>query len=255
MKTVACYKVVHDEQDLVVAPDQTVSFQRAGLRIGDYDLNALEAAAQLAAAAGGEAWALSVGGAEVRDTKLRKSVLSRGMDAALVVADEALVEADSGVTAHALAHALESIDGVDVIVCGEGSADRYAQQVGAQLAAILQVPYVNGVSHVEPSADGLRVERALEDHRETLAVSLPAVISVTADANNPRIPSMKDILAAGKKPVTELDAAVPAPVTTPILVQPERAPQQRQRSATVFPAADAAQFYTAVRRLLGKDAK
>lgn len=255
MKTVACYKVVHDEQDLVVAPDRTVSFDRAGLRIGDYDLNALEAAAQLAAASSGEALALSVGGAEVRDTKLRKSVLSRGLDAAVLVVDDSLAGADSGATAQALAQAVASIGEVDVIVCGEGSADRYAQQVGAQLAAILRLPYVSGVSSVEQSADGLLVERTLEDQVETLAVSLPAVISVTADANSPRIPSMKDILGAGKKPVTELEAAAVDPVTATITVQPERAPQQRQRSAKVYQAGDAAEFTAAVRRLLGKDAK
>ena len=43
-------------------------------------------------------------------------------------------------------------------------------------------------------------ERNVSDGTETVEVTMPAVISVTADANVPRVPTMKDILGAGKKP-------------------------------------------------------
>jgi electron transfer flavoprotein beta subunit len=256
MKIVACYKVVRDERDLAVAPDRTVSFDRCGLRVGDYDLNAIEAGAQLASA-GGELRALTVGGDEVRDTKLRKSILSRGVDALTAVADPGLTGADVGDTARVLAAAVRRLADSDLVLCGEGSADRYAQQVGAQLAALLGVPYVNAVSRIEPADGGIVVERTLEQEVETLAVPLPAVLSVTSDLNSPRIPTMKDILAAGKKPVTDwsladLDATVPV---TGLTTGPERAPESHQRAATVYEAAQQQEFFGAVRRLIGKDAK
>jgi electron transfer flavoprotein alpha/beta subunit len=53
----------------------------------------------------------------------------------------------------------------------------------------------------------LRVERSLEDEIEVLDVPLPAVLSVTTDINQPRLPSMKEILKASKKPVTEMTLA------------------------------------------------
>jgi Electron transfer flavoprotein, beta subunit len=256
MKIVACFKVVRDERDLVVAPDRTVTLDAGGLRVGDYDLNAIEAGAQLAAD-GGELIALTVGGEEVRDSKLRKSVLSRGVGSLTSVVDPGLTTADAAGTAEVLAAAITRIDGAELVLCGEGSADRYAQQVGAQLAARLGLPYLNAVSKIEVSADGLVVERTLDGVVETLAVPLPAVLSVTSDLNSPRIPTMKDILGAGKKPATDgsladLGVALPVPAA---VAGPERAPQSRQRAGTVYETAHQQEFFDALRRLIGKDAK
>jgi len=257
MKVVACYKVVRDEQDLQVAPDGSVSVERAGLRVGDYDLNAIEAGVQLAAITTGTVTGLSVGGEEVRDTKLRKAALSRGLDEAIAVVDPALTTADAQATAEVLAEAVRAVEGCELVLCGEGSADRYSQQVGAQLAARLGVAYVNGVTGIEVAGDAVIVERALEDEVETLRVSLPAVLAVTSDTNTPRIPSMKDILAAGKKPFRELSLAdlgiaVPEPMA---VASAEVAPASHARGAVVYQAAQSEEFFSAVRKLLGKDAK
>jgi electron transfer flavoprotein beta subunit len=257
MKVVTCYKVVRDEQDLQVAPDGTVSFEQTGLRVGDYDLNAIEAGVQLAAATAGTVIGLSVGGEELRDTKLRKAVLSRGLDEAVAVVDPALTVADAQATAEVLAVAVGTIDGCELVLCGEGSADRYSQQVGAQLAARLAVPYVNGVTRIDASDGSVLVTRVLEDELETLQVPLPAVLAVTSDANVPRIPSMKDILGAGRKPfgersLADLGVAVPTPL---VETSAEVAPEARARGSVVYQAAQADEFFSAVRKLLGKDAK
>lgn len=257
MKVVACYKVVRDEQDLQVGPDGSVDLDRAGLRVGDYDLNAIEAGVQLAATTSGAVTGLSVGGEELRDTKLRKAVLSRGLDEAVAVVDPALTSADAQSTAEVLAAGVAAIGDCELVLCGEGSADRYSQQVGAQLAARLGVPYVNGVTRIEASGGVVVVDRALEDEVETLRVPLPAVLSVTSDANVPRIPSMKDILGAGRKPfgeksLADLGIAVPQPLA---VTSAEVAPAAHQRGAVVYQAAQSDEFFSAVRKLLGKDVK
>ena len=105
--------------------------------------------------------------------------------------DASLPEAGSAVTARVLAAAVKQLDDVSLVLCGEGSADRYAQQVGVQLGELLGLPTVNAVSSIELDDGVAHVERT---------VPLPAVLSVVADMNTPRIPSMKDILGAGKKP-------------------------------------------------------
>ena len=200
MNIVVCYKIVPDEQDAVVQADRTLSFERAALKIGDYDLNAVEAGAQLASASGASLVSLTAGGDPVEDSKLKKAILARGPHENVAVKDASLPEAGSAVTARVLAAAVKQLDDVSLVLCGEGSADRYAQQVGVQLGELLGLPTVNAVSSIELDDGVAHVERTVGAVVERLDVPLPAVLSVVADMNTPRIPSMKDILGAGKKP-------------------------------------------------------
>ena len=180
MNIVVCYKIVPDEQDAVVQADRTLSFERAALKIGDYDLNAVEAGAQLAAASGASLISLTAGGDPVEDSKLKKAILARGPYENVAVKDASLPEAGSAVTARVLAAAVK--------------------QVGVQLGELLGLPTVNAVSSIELDDGIAHVERTVGAVVERLDVPLPAVLSVVADMNTPRIPSMKDILGAGKKP-------------------------------------------------------
>ena len=139
MNIVVSYKIVPDEQDAVVQADRTLSFERAALKIGDYDLNAVEAGAQLASASGASLVSLTAGGDPVEDSKLKKAILARGPHENVAVKDASLPEAGSAVTARVLAAAVKQLDDVSLVLCGEGSADRYAQQVGVQLGELLGV--------------------------------------------------------------------------------------------------------------------
>ncbi|MEG2267061.1 MAG: hypothetical protein RSC68_22380, partial [Acinetobacter sp.] len=61
MKIITCFKLVPEEQDIVVTPQHSINFDRADAKISQFDLNAIEAAAQLSAE-GDEIVALTVGG-------------------------------------------------------------------------------------------------------------------------------------------------------------------------------------------------
>ena len=183
MNTVACYKVVPDGQDIGTKPDGTLDFSRAKRVLGEYDLMALEEAAHVADATDGKAVLLSAGDAACFDTKLVKAALSRGASELFCVVDDQLSNADAFQTASVLAGALKKMD-ADLVICGEGSSDLYAQQVGLILGSLLGYTTVNGVNKIEPGEGCITVERVL-------------------DINLPRIPQLKDILAAGKKPVTK----------------------------------------------------
>ncbi len=201
MNTVACYKITPDNQDVAVAPDGSIDLAHAVMVLGEYDLMAIEEAAKVAEATEGRAVLLTAGGEALGDTKLVKAALSRGASELYSVSDPALADADAFQTATVLAAALGKME-YDLVICGEGSADRYEQQVGSLLGSLLGLPVVNAVSSIEPRDGSVVVERALENEVEVLEVALPAVVSVTTDINLPRIPQLKDILAAGKKPVT-----------------------------------------------------
>jgi electron transfer flavoprotein beta subunit len=199
MKVVACYKVVPEEQDLVTNPDRSFDMSKAELKLGEYDLNAIEAAVQLVETSGGTVSLLTAGSASIDNSKLIKAALSRGAEDLHMVIDEQIANMDAYQTGSLLAKALDSLE-FDLVICGEGSADIYAQQVGCQLGELLGIPCVNAVSQITCKQQGsIIVERTLEREIEILEVDLPAVIAVTTDINLPRIPQLKDILSAGKK--------------------------------------------------------
>jgi electron transfer flavoprotein beta subunit len=236
MNIITCFKVVPEEQDITIKSNGDISFERAKLTISNYDLNSIEAGAQIIAAVGGELIALSVGNSNIDDSKLKKNVLSRGPGSLFLVADAALENMDTHQTAQILKAAINKIGEYDLILCGEGSADLYAQQVGAQLGQILNVPTINGISKITTAENKVIAERILEDEIETLEISLPAVISVTSDINLPRLATMKEIMAAGKRPSTIWAAkdVEPADLVKTIEVLETKAPQQVDRKKDII---------------------
>ncbi|HCD14556.1 putative electron transfer flavoprotein FixA, partial [Shewanella sp.] len=183
--------------------------------------------------------ALSIGADALAAPKACKDILSRGPDALTLVCDPKLEQVLPHETARVLAAAKQ--EGYDLILCGDGSGDLYAQQVGLLLGELLQVPCINGVSKILEVADGVvRVERELDDEVEELELSLPAVLAVSADINEPQIPSMKAILAAGKKPVNKLAYADLALEEIPQLVElvSITAPEQKARKQIIIEGDD-----------------
>lgn len=232
MNIVVCFKVVSEEQDITVNADNTLSAQKAEPKISPYDLNAIEAAVQLAVSTGGKVTAVSIGGNKLENGKVRKDVLSRGADALSLVVDDSLADLLPYQSAQVLKAALAKLE-YDVVLCGEGSADLYAQQVGVLLGEMQGLPAINAVSKITPEGAKLLVERELETEVEVLEVPTPGVLCVTSDINTPKIPSMKNILAAGKKPVNVIALAelgldgMAAKAQLESILAPERAERKK----------------------------
>ncbi|MBW9453881.1 electron transfer flavoprotein FixA [Citrobacter portucalensis] len=237
MKIITCYKCVPDEQDIAINnADGTLDFSKADGKISQYDLNAIEAACQLKQQVGeAQVVAMSVGGKALTNAKGRKDVLSRGPDELIVVIDDQFEQTLPQQTATALA-AVAQKSGFDLLICGDGSSDLYAQQVGLLVGEMLNVPAINGVSKILSLTDStLTVERELEDEVETLSIPLPAVIAVSTDINTPQIPSMKAILGAAKKPVQVWSSAdIGLNGAQAYSEQQVAAPKQRERQRVVI---------------------
>lgn len=237
MNIAVMVKVLPDDQDVLVTLGGELDFSKAKSVVSTYDLNAIEAAAQLAAETGSHVSAISVGPKKIDDSKTKKNILSRGIDDLYFVADDAFEMADAHRTAQALAGVVRAMGDADLIVCGDGSADLYAQQVDVQLAEALGRPVVNGVIAIRLEGDGIVVDRILENEKECVRLSLPAVVSVSPDVAVPRIAGMKDILAAGKKPVSPYAAGdiggVAAEAVETVGV---RAPEPTPRKKELFDA-------------------
>lgn len=237
MVIVACVKAVLDDKDIQVLSDQSLDYSKAQSVISEYDLNALEVAVRLSAAQGDSCViAVGIGPEFIDDSKLKKSILARGADKLIMIKCANAVQMDAFATADVLAQALADAGSHDVILCGDGSSDEYAQQVDVQLAAKLGIPIINAAISIEVDGGSAIIKRALESSVQTVRVKLPVVVSVTPDSASPRIPGMKDILAAGKKPmmVTAIDT-IPAETTE---IAHCLAPQQVARRLEVLDAAE-----------------
>lgn len=211
LNIIACYKWVIDEAYIRKTPSGGLDFSTVDYKIGEYDRNAIEEAVLLKEAHGGKVTALTAGTPE--SSKGVKDALSRGCDQACFAADASFRDLEPSQTAFILCRAIKSKLEYDLIICGEGSSDLYAQQVGPRLADSLGIPCISFVQKLEVRDGNLIAERKAGDMTEVVTAPLPALVTVLPEINTPRIPGVKDTLMASKKtviPVTGEELGPPA---------------------------------------------
>lgn len=229
MKVVVCVKQVPDSAATVVVEDGKVSWGDAPLVINPWDEYAVEAALALAEEHGGDVIALSMGGENAKEAL--KHALAMGCSQAILVSDPALAQADSRAAAHILAAAVQKVGDSDLVGFGKQAIDSDTGITAAMVARILGWPaltLVSKFSAVDPGAKTIRVERAVDEGRQVLDSSLPAVYSVIKDYGEPRYPSFMGIRKASRAeiPVWSLaDLGIEAPassVSWPELMNPPK---------------------------------
>ena len=217
LNIIALYKWVLDEQDIKInLGNLSLDFSRAKCKISDYDRNAIEEAVLQADKCGGTITGLTFGTSTAKLSL--KDMLSRGPEKAYWVNDPVAEKADAFVTANILAAALRKIGDYDIILCGEGAADTYAQQVGPRVATLLGIPAITFVAEMAIEGNKVTATRKIGNCTEIVTAEFPVVITVLPEINKPRIPSLKQVLGASKKPVTEwkvADLGLAAEETTP----------------------------------------
>ncbi len=200
---IACFKWVVDEAYIRRGASGDLDFSSVDYKIGEYDRNAIEEAVRLKETLGWKAVTVTVGMPEA--AKGVKDALSRGADEAYFIADSSFGNLDSSQTALILAYVIGTrIREYNLIICGEGSSDLYAQQVGPRLAVKLGIPCISFIQKFLIENNQLIAERRVEEGVEVITAPLPALITVLPDINVPRIPGVKDTLMAGKKPMVKI---------------------------------------------------
>ncbi|MDR3308108.1 MAG: electron transfer flavoprotein subunit beta/FixA family protein [Coriobacteriales bacterium] len=201
-KYVVCYKWVLDEADIRILDDLSIDTSRVKGKVSDFDRNAIEAAMRTAEKTGVTVLSLTFGDNEVH--RSLKDVLSRGPAEGYWIGDAAAATADGRVSAHVLAKGIEAIGDVSLVFCAEGASDTYARQVPGRIASLLDWPLVSSVLSVEVEGEALTAVRKLDDCLQTVEVTLPAVVSVLPEDFEPKVPSLKAVMAGGRKPSHEL---------------------------------------------------
>jgi electron transfer flavoprotein beta subunit len=176
------------------------SLNPAGMKydIADFDGYAVEVALRFVEQnPPGEVVVISLGPDGVQET-LRKA-LGMGVDRAVQLkADE--VPFDGMAIATALAAELRD-GGYDLILFGRMATDSANQAVGPMTAQLLGLPCVTAVSKLEVAGGRGKAQRQLEGATESIEFPLPAVVTIDEGVARPRLPSLKGIMAAKKKPL------------------------------------------------------
>ncbi|MHA6512821.1 electron transfer flavoprotein subunit beta/FixA family protein [Tessaracoccus sp. Z1128] len=207
MKIAVAYKWAGDPQEASVGADGTVDLSRAKSVVSDYDAVAIEVGRQLADATGAELVGLCVGGAAAAVPMATKSALARGLDRVVLATDDQLATAGSTSIAAVMAELVRRLGDVSLVLTGDSSIDVGAKMVPTVLGGFLAWPTLTDVTGVTPDGSALAVSRTLAEGVQNLRVESPAVLAIATDAATPRVPGMKDVLAAGKKPVEVIPAA------------------------------------------------
>jgi electron transfer flavoprotein beta subunit len=209
MKVAVCVKHAIDESELKVDAQGRPQLQGAQTKMSTFDRNAVEEAVRIKEAKGGGTTTtttttveiITLGAADAK--KSIKESLAMGADAGRLIISPP-EEHDTITTSYYLARAIQKIGGVDLVICSEGSSDTYHGYVGAMIAEWLSLPYIGYVRKIEIGKGMIRCEEALEDRVEVSEAPLPAVISVVSEINEPRYPTLLQIMQASKKPIEEL---------------------------------------------------
>jgi len=208
VKIAVCIKRVPVMEVRFAVGKDGASVDETGLKydINDFDLWAIEAGLQLKEKAGtGEVTVISLG-PDAAQEQIRKAI-SMGADrGVLLKADR--IPADGFAIAQALAAELKD-GGYDVILFGKISIDSANQIVGPMVAELLDLPCVTAISKLEIANGRGTAHRALEGAVEVVEFPLPAVITVDEGLNKERLPSLKGIMAAKKKPLDVKPAQLP----------------------------------------------
>lgn len=208
MNVIVCIKRVPDTETRIRIGAGGTEIDPSGVKyiISPYDEFAIEAALRVVEKAGsGEVTVVSVGDASSVETL--RSALAMGAHRAVLLRGE--VGQDGLATARALAAELAEAD-APLILLGVKAADDDQQQVGPMLATLLQRPCATAVADFGVEGGRVSAHREVEGGSEVVELPLPAVLTITKGAFEPRYASLKGIMAAKKKPLEEKEAQVPA---------------------------------------------
>ena len=221
MNILVCIAKVPDTTAKIAFTDNDTAFDEAGVQfiLNPYDeWYALVRAIELVESGGGSTTVINVG-PKGNEAVIRKA-LAIGADSAVRVESEA---PDTYTVAKAIADYAQG-ESFDLILTGKETIDYNGSEVGAMIAELMDLPYVSYASHLDVAGTTASVKRDIEGGVESIEVDLPAVISAAKGMAEQRIPNMRGIMMAKKKP---LNVVEPAAITAKATVSKYQLPDNK----------------------------
>jgi electron transfer flavoprotein beta subunit len=209
VKIFVCVKQVPDSwAEKKLSPAKLLDRESADAVLNDLDEYAVEEALRIVESLGGSEAGHSVTlvsmGPERAQEALRKG-LSMGADSAIHIKDSALAGSDALATSRVLAEVIKR-ENPDLVLTGTESTDARMSVIPAMLSERLGLPHLSFAGEVDVDASGrlVKTKRMTDEGVEVMESPLPVIVTVIEKINEPRYPSFKGIMAAKKKPITEL---------------------------------------------------
>lgn len=197
MKIAAIYKWARNPEAATVRADGAVDWRGAKMVAGEDDPAALDAAKNIAENTNGQIVGITIGDGDA------SWVLARGVKETFSITDVPALH-DQAATAKVLAAAIKKVGDVDVVAIGDPQA---YSGVPATLAAALGYPVLLGLSTAKVDGNKIVATRKVGNDEKIITVSAPVVLAFAAEAEEKKVPGMKEMLMARKRPVTKLTMA------------------------------------------------
>jgi electron transfer flavoprotein beta subunit len=208
LKILVTVKLVPDTNADKRIDPATKRLVRSGVEtvINPFDEYAIEAALQLKEKLNDGSTVTIVSMTPVSGKEIVRKALAMGADDAVMLSDDAVAGSDLWGTAVALAATIKA-QNPDLVITGTQSTDAISGDLPGMIAEKLGYPALTYARKIEAADGRVRVQRETETGYMTLSAALPAVVSVTKSANEPRYPSLKGIMGAKKKEIKQLAVA------------------------------------------------
>lgn len=198
MKIIVTVKIVPEE---VVLDKETGKVLREGVKsiFNPLGLLACEEGTKLKEQYGGELIALSM--APPKEKDLLNELFKYGFDRVVLLTDRAFAGSDTLATAFVLSSAIKKIvPDFDIILQGDYSLDGSTGQLGGELAAFLNVPFVTQAVSISFN-ESLYIERLADETTQKYKINLPALVSVRRGINNGIVTNLFALEEMDKKSV------------------------------------------------------
>ena len=226
MNIVVCVKQTPDTAATISIEEGKATWGDAPLVLNPWDEYAVEQAILTREELGGKVTALSLGPEEAREAL--KLALAMGCDEAILINDPLFESADTLIVSRALAAGIMKLGEVELVFFGRASVDSDSGVLGSQTARRLGWPSISWAAAISHHEGAIEVERMIDEGRQVVRSSLPAVISVVKEINEPRYPSFMGIRKASKAEIPTwsaesigIDGSLSSAVTWPEMFAPQ----------------------------------
>ena len=202
MKILVCISKTPETTAKIAFKDGNTAYDESGVQfiMNPYDeWYALVRAVELKEANGGSVTVINVGPA-ANDVVIRKALA--------IGADDAIrVDTEPTSAMYVAKQIAAQAAGYDLVMTGKETIDFNGSEVGAMVAELLDVPYVSYATALEVSGTTATVTREIEGGNEVSEITTPLVLSAAKGMAEQRIPNMRGIMMAKRKPLNVVPAA------------------------------------------------
>ena len=208
MNILVCIKQVPDDSvEIHLNAEGAPDLANVTPVVNAFDTYALEMAARLKESSEGEVTVVCIGDSSAKNSL--KNCLAVGADHAFLVSDDAFEGSDTKGIASILNSTVKKLEAdagkkFDLVFCGKEATDAALGQAGIALAEEMGVAVITNIIEIALDGETVTAKQETEEGYRMVEAGAPCVVTVTKPEYDPRYPTIKNKMAARKKPIGDL---------------------------------------------------